>query len=109
MFFNQNKDYALEQQSIKNERALEELLIRITVLDKEVKALMEELKVTPEQIASFISNKENFTTENWEELQKQQRILDQKLTMEKENIRNPKRVKKTQEDRNVQRHWLFVK
>lgn len=110
MFFNEKKELELEQQIIKNDLSLQELLIRIDTLDREVKVLLDELKVTPEQITQFVSEKDNFTQENWNELQTQRKMLDEKLTLQLSNIRNPKKTSKTlSEKKHIAPHWIFVR
>lgn len=111
MFFDtQSKDLnVLEQLLAKQDRSTQELLLRIDALDREVKGLMTELEICPKQIASFLSNPENFTPENWEELQKQRLMLDEKLTTDLQNIRDPLKQKKKRDDFKVQNHWLFVR
>lgn len=109
MFFDNKKENTLEQLIVKNDLSFQELLIRIDGLDREVKNLLKELDVTPEQLSAFIANPDNFTEQNWEELQKQRTSLDEKLALEKNNIRDPLKVRKTQEERHIARHWLFVK
>ncbi len=110
MFFEQkNNVNILEQLLAKQDHATQELLIRMDVLDREVKGLMSELNVTPEQLTQFVENADNFTPENWEELQKQRQALDDKLQRELENVRDPSKAKKRQADRHVAPHWLFVK
>jgi len=108
MFF-QDSEQKQEQDITKNETAVQQLAIRIDALDREIKTLLAELNVTPEQLTVFVSKEENFTSENWQELHKQRKMLDEKLSKEIANIRDPRKVKKAQETRNVQRHWLFVK
>ncbi len=109
MFFDEKNDNQLEQTIAKHDLSLQEILMRIDAMDREVKVLMEELKITPEQIAEFLANKDNFTPENWEELEKQRQKLSEKLRLEKEHVPNPQRTKKAQADRQVERHWLFVR
>lgn len=109
MFFSKNVDDNLEQATKKNDTALQQLLIRLDALDREVKVLLDELQVTPEQVNTFLANQDNFTPENWQELQDQRKTLDDKLKRDIDNIRNPSKTKKAQSDRHVQRHWLYVK
>lgn len=109
MFFSKDKELNLEQGTKKNEALLKQLLIRVDSLDREIKMLLDELKVTPEQVSTYLSNKDNFTTENWEELQKERKANDEKLKRDLDNIRNPSKTKKAMADRHVAPHWLFVK
>lgn len=108
MFFG-DKDQQLEQTISKHDLLMQELMIRIDGLDREIKALLTELKVSPEKVAAFVENPENFTEQNWQELQVQRKLLDEKLSCEISNIRDPRKTQKNQNDRHVQRHWLFVK
>ena len=110
MFFNHKKEADLEQQSAKHELSMQELMIRIDSLDREVKTLLDELQITPEQVSHFVSSATNFTSENWEELQNQRKLLDEKLAMELSNIKNPTKTKEAlQSQKNVARHWIFVR
>lgn len=110
MFLSKQSEENLELQSTKNELTLQELLIRIDGLDRQVKAFMDELQVTPQQINVFVNDPKNFTKENWDELERQRKMLDEKLDLELRHIRDPKTVKKNLEiQKEVQRHWIFVR
>lgn len=109
MFFSKDLEQNLEQGTKKNDTLLRQLLIRVDALDREIKMLLDELKITPEQVSTFLENPENFTPENWEELQTERKALDDKLKRELDNIRNPSKTKKAQTDRHVAPHWLYVK
>lgn len=109
MFFKESDDQRIERFISKTDASIKENSIQQEALDKEVQELLKELKVTPQQIAAFISAKENFTMENWEELQEQRKILDEKLSRSLNHIPDPLKTRKTQAERNVGRHWLFVK
>lgn len=99
----------LNQTIAKHEQLMQELTIRIENMDLEIKALLSELNVTPEQLTSFLSRQENFTPENWNELQKQKERFDAQWDAELSNIPDPRKVQKTQKDRYIPVHWLFVK
>jgi|ERR1700733_5959096 hypothetical protein len=105
MFSDQNLDQQIQQRTSK----IKALEIQIEQLDLQTDALLSELKVTPEQLTAFISKKEHFTEENWEELVKQKQTLDNKLSTELANIRNPKKTKRNYSSLHVSRHWLHVK
>jgi len=108
MFFS-DPELKLEQDITKNDLSAQQLMIRIDSLDREIKGLLSELNISPEKLSTFVANQENFTEENWQELQKQRQLLDEKLNKELSNVRDPRKVKKNHEDRNIQRHWLFVR
>lgn len=99
----------LEEQIKKQEKRVQEIVIRMENLDRELDELFVDLKVTPEQLDTFISDKNNFTDENWEQLQNLRKVLEEKLQRELDNIRDPLKIKQTYSDRNVGRHWIFVR
>lgn len=102
-------DFTLENSVEKKEKQLRELAISIEALDMQVAEMMAELKVTRKQLSMFLSNPENFTPENWEELQKQKKNLELKLQRDLAQIRNPKEAEKKLKQSNVAPHWLFVR
>lgn len=104
-----NRDAVIESHMFKNENAIQELTIRIETLDRDVKELLSELNVTPEQLTAYIGNKDNFSEENWQTLLDQRKALDEKLLRELLNISNPKKTQEKRKQMNVQPHWLFVR
>ena len=104
-----NKDDQIEAHIQKNEKAINELLIKIEVLNKDVEALLTELNVSPAQLTAYIENEKNFTTDNWNTLQDQQKQLNEKLLRDLLNIRNPKKAKESFKQMHVQPHWLYVR
>ena len=110
MFLSHQSEENLESQSTKNDLTLQELLIRIDGLDRQVKAFMDEIDICPQQVSSYVNNPDNFTQENWEQLENQRKKLDEKLNVELRNIRNPKNAKREYSARaGVQQHWIFVR
>lgn len=98
-----------EEQILSNEAQLKKLLIEIEALQKQTNELFSELKMTPEQFAAYVENKENFSPSEWEMLQEQKKKLDQKLTLSLNSIKNPQKTRQAFEDLNNSRNWLFVK
>ena len=98
-----------EEQLKTNEKKIRELAIRLESLDKDTHSFLQELEVTPEQLTSFVSRKENFTEDNWESLQQQKKKLDEKLDIEIKNIRDPLKSKKALQSLNIAQHWLHVR
>lgn len=99
----------LENNMQKNANSVHELEMRVEMLNNQVQELLAELSVSPEQLTTFVKNKDNFTEENWNTLLKQQQELDEKLKRELSNIRNPLKTKKAFAERRVEQHWLFVR
>lgn len=104
-----NKDEELENKIQQNKSKIEQLEIELESRWREEQAFLKELKVSAEQLSTFVSNPNNFTEESWQELNKQQTQLDEKLHRELNNIRNPLRTKKTYASLHVQPHWLYVR
>lgn len=104
-----SREQEIEKILHKNAAAIEELSIRIEMLNRQTQELLNELNVSHEQLSAFIENKENFTDENWQALITQRQSLDAKLQLDLSNVRNPLATKKTYQDRHVQPHWLFVR
>ncbi|HEV8052507.1 MAG TPA: hypothetical protein VGP47_08430 [Parachlamydiaceae bacterium] len=102
-------DSQLEAQIQKNELALQELAIRAEALDRDVDGLLSQLNVSPEQLTTFIENKDNFSEENWNSLQELRKALDEKLLRELLNVSNPKKTRDSFKKMNPQPHWLFVR
>lgn len=98
-----------EAHTLKNAQAIEELSIRIATLDRDVKSLLDELNVTPNQLTVFLNDENNFTEANWNTLLQERKALDDKLLRALVNVTNPIKAKKTYADRHVQPHWLFVR
>ena len=108
MFF-QDKNQQVDENIAKNERVLQQLLIHMESLNSEIDLFLDDLKVTPQQLNKYLSDPENFTDDNWLELQKQRELLEEKLSRDLKNIRDPRKTQKTQQTRNIQQHWLYVK
>lgn len=99
----------IEEKINTNEKKIRELDIRHEKLDMDISNFLEELDVTPEQLSAFISNPENFTEENWKELQRRKKQLDEKLNVELKSIRDPLKSKKAFASLKINPQWLYVK
>src|SRR5436190_11680354 len=95
----------IEQQDLK----IKALTNQLDNLSREVDEFLGVLDINLHQLAHYAEQKENFTEENWNELHKQRKQLEDKLHRELENIRNPVKTKRSYDNLHVQRHWLFVK
>jgi hypothetical protein len=102
-------DSQLEAHIQKNELTQQELSIRIEALNRDVDGLLTQLNVSPEQLTTFIENKDNFSEENWNTMQEQRKALDEKLLRELVNVSNPKKTRDAFKNLNAQPHWLFVR
>lgn len=104
MFFDKREDKATQ-----HEKLIQELSIRMEQLDREIDTLLKELKVTPDQLSTFIQEKDNFTEDNWLQLQEQRRKLDEKLLCELKNVSDPLKTKKNYEGRVIGSNWIHVR
>jgi len=102
MFAELNKEKSREKQ-------IKELTIRMDNLDREVDKLLKDLDVTSEQLTSYVQNQENFTQENWQQLQEHKKQLIEKLDRELDNVQDPLQTKKAYTERQVGNNWLFVR
>lgn len=91
------------------EKKIRELEIRNQKLDQDTLDLLKELQITPEQLTLFLNDNDNFTQLDWEKMQQQREKLEQKLQTELTSLRNPLKSKKTQQERCINNHWLFVR
>lgn len=105
MFF-QN---TLDEKITENEKKIKDLKNRLESINFQSDSFFEELEVTEEQLSSFISDENNFTKENWDQLQKEKKKLDDKLNVELANIKNPLKSKKNLASLHVAQHWLHVR
>lgn len=99
----------LEKKIEKHEIAFQELLIKTESLNQQINEFLDELNISEEQLSTFIGNKDNFSEENWQEINRLRQELDEKLKRELGNVRNPLKNKKTYSERIVQQHWLYVR
>lgn len=104
MFFD-----TIEQKTERNNKKLKEVCLQIEKLDQDIEQLFKEQGINPIEIAEFLDKKENFNEKEWAEIQEAQKILDKELKVNLKNIRDPRKAKKTYNDRYVQPHWLYVR
>src|SRR5688500_15975390 len=76
----------LEAKLIRQEKALTEECIRNETLDKEVKSYLEEYNVTEQQLSHFITHRDNFSEQNWKDLQIAKKEIEAKLQTELQAI-----------------------
>lgn len=104
MFFQSHED-----KTTINEKKIKELTIKADALNKEIENFYSEIAICPKKLADFSRKEENFFPEAWKELEKQRAMLDEKLSMQIKDIRNPLEAKGRYEDRNIARHWIPVR
>ena len=109
LFMHKNLEQSVDNQVKEVDRRIEALEIENEALDREIRTLLAEHQVTEEQVAIYVSQRENFRDQEWQTLQQEKKRLDDKLNKELEAISNPLKKRKSQKERHVQPHWLFVR
>lgn len=105
-----NSAVSIDNKIADTERKINEMLLRTEQLDREIKELLAELQVTPQQLTALVSSKEHFTDKNWEQLLEQRQKLDEKLQQDLAQIRNPKLQKqKLQSLKDISSTWIAVR
>lgn len=105
--FSQGRD--AEQHTEDNARAIDDLVDRNGELDEQAAALLESLEVRPEQIHALLEDPSQFTPGNWEQIQTQLRLRDEKIEREIANVPDPSKASAARAGQNAQQHWMFVK
>ena len=99
-----------EEIVLQNERKLNELQQNLEKSRQEYQSLLEELQLSPEQLAHFVNNQDNFSAQEWKAIQEEHQKLDVKLNLELNEIRNPQKAKQVQQEQSqIRPHWLFVR
>lgn len=104
-----NLDQDIESKIDKNRLLIEEMEIQHAALSRDVESLLQELKISADQISACLRSPQNFSQEEWETITNEKKMLDQKLLRELQNISNPAKTKQSYKDRVIQPHWLFVR
>lgn len=108
--FHFHEENKIDQKLDQHEKKIKELSIQTDTLEREFDQLLADLKVTREQLRSYIANKDYFSEQDWVEMEKQKQELDQKLLLQLKNIVDPLKAKKSLHERkDVKPQWLFVK
>ena len=93
----------------KTQKETIELEIRHDQLNRDSTDLLNELEMTPDQLTQFIENKENFTEENWEQIQQKKLEIEQQLATDLSFIKNARQSQKSRQADNIAPHWFFVR
>lgn len=101
--------FQLDEKIQTNEKSIKELILSFEQHESEIHDFLEEIGISFQQAEAYISDKQNFSEEEWEELQNHKNAMDEKLKRDLENIRNPLKSKKAYSERKVDKHWLFVR
>lgn len=92
------------------EKRLKQISIQMQKLNAEYEQFLKETNLTPAELKSFAEEKNNYSPELWEHLQKESREWEEKLEFELNNIPDPQKTNKTMSEKgNIRSHWLFVR
>lgn len=104
MFFD-----TIEQKSKSLERKIKDICHEVEKLDKDILHFFADRGINPIEVSEYIENKENFSDHEWDEMQQVRAKLDEKLSLDLKNIRDPRKAKQAYNDRHVRPHWIFVR
>lgn len=100
----------LEEKIHRTEKKLKEFSITLSRLESDYQQILKDLNITPDQLANFSENPEDYDQAEWEQLQDVKKKLDEKLNLELSRIYDPQKTKKTLSEKGtIQQHWLFVR
>lgn len=83
-----------ENETNKIENKTKQLHSLIAQQNKNIESFFEEHAIDPEEIANYLSKEENFTKEEWAEIQKENKVFEENLQRDMANIPNPIEFKK---------------
>lgn len=89
---------------------INEIELTIESQNQEESQFFQDLDINLEKVTSFVEKEENFNSENWQELQRQQSVLTEKLSLQLSSIKDPRKTKKDYSSlQGIRRHWLYVR
>lgn len=99
------------------EKNIQEMQIKMSKLNLEIEQFRQEYdeifldsEFTPQELATYLQNSENFPPEVWEKIQHEKKRLDEKLTLDFSQLPDLSKIKQTaKEQSSVQSHWIFVR
>lgn len=99
-----------DQIILKQEKQIQELEIRLNTLQKHMDQLYREVGVTPEQLDAAFQKSENFTPEEWKMVQIQEKQIQAQIDQAANKGAKPADTAKTRhQQRELERHWIFVR
>lgn len=102
MFSNESTEEII----LKQERQIKELEIRMEQLQNHVGALYEEVGITPEQLDAAFKKSENFSPEEWEEIDLQKKKIEERVEQERIQLGSKPKERTIPP---IQNHWIHVR
>ena len=102
--------FDIEEKSRIIERRIKELIIRMEKLDLDIDQFFLENNIDPGAVSRQVTNKNNYSENEWEEVQKIHKNLDEKFNIKIRSIPNPEKLRETYKKQFViQPHWIYVR
>lgn len=77
---------------LSDDQKIEQLLQRDQELKSQIKTLFEDIELTPEELSRFLSQKENFTPEEWGVMEAKKRELKEQIERSMNSLPNPEKT-----------------
>lgn len=100
-------DEGQKQPTPNKSKELKRLEFEIEALERETAELFKKLEVTPEKIEAFL-DKNNYSKEEWEFIQKERAKFEERLERELSNIDDPERKKQAYEELKNSAAWMRI-
>lgn len=101
---------ALEEKIQHTQLKMQELSVGMEKLEEDYQELLKELGLTSEELQNYAENPDNYSPPIWEQLQNEKKMLDEKLNLALNNVRDPLKVKQAlSECGTIQNHWIHVR
>lgn len=97
---------SLEDQIEANEKLLNELECRDESLRKEFATVFAEFDVTPDEVCDYISTRENFSDEEWADIQVQREAMEKALADRLKQVHDVRSSRKARANLRMDQHWL---
>ncbi len=99
-----------EEKTLHFERRLQEEKERFDEITCDVEQQLSGLGITKEQVLLLLSDKDNFTEKDLNQIEVLRRDLDRSLGRSEGAISDPRRAKKARSElKDINRNWLFVR
>jgi hypothetical protein len=105
--------FGLEEEAAKekgvSEDKVEQLIKRFDHLEGLFEEMTAEFGISVEELAHFCSKPDNFYGDAWDQMETARKQVDQKLQLDLNSIKNPKKTSQKYRDIEQSRQWLFVR
>ncbi|HRD54895.1 MAG TPA: hypothetical protein PLC42_00710 [Parachlamydiaceae bacterium] len=92
-----------------NQLILEKLMQEIEHLNQETANIFNQIGITEQEFEGYIQNRANFTSQEWDNLQSHQKVLEERLEILKSQSVDIEKTKKKRSDLYLCQHWIPVR